>query len=396
MSWPKVKLRELISLIGGHAFKSGDFVENGIPLIRIGTANSGIFKTTEFVYLPHYYETKYSKYLVKPNDLLITLTGTVGKGDYGNVCEANDAYSSYLLNQRVAKINIKSSNLYKRYLYLFLATPEVKRSITSLSRGVRQANIKNDDILDLEIPLPPLDEQKRIATILDKADAIRCKRQQAIDLAEDFLRSVFLDMFGDPVANPKGWETGSFSDISEINPRAEKYADDLKVSFVPMPSVSESSHELDASNIRQYSEVKKGFTAFKEHDVLFAKITPCMENGKAAIAQNLMNGIGFGSTEFHVFRPKDINYSIFIYSLIHLPLFRTIAASNFSGAVGHKRVPKDFLADFKLILPPENLIKKFSDIFEKVNAGKEKFNSYEIFGSELFNSLSQQAFAGEL
>ena len=215
MSWPKVKLRELVTLTGGHAFKSGDFEASGIPLIRIGTANSGTFKTSDFVFLPQEYKSKYSKYLVRPKDLLITLTGTVGKGDYGNVCEATDGYESYLLNQRVAKININSRDLSKRYLYLFLATPEVKKNLTSLSRGVRQANIKNEDILNLEIPLPSLDEQKRIAAILDKANAIRRKRQQAIQLADDFLRSVFLDMFGDPISNPKGWEVKKLKEEAE-------------------------------------------------------------------------------------------------------------------------------------------------------------------------------------
>ena len=91
-------------------------------------------------------------------------------------------------------------------------------------------------------------------------------------------------------------------DICIINPKAPVLADDLEVSFVPMPKVGEQG-EFDPSEIKEYREVKKGFTNFQNGDVLFAKITPCMENGKGAVAKDLKNGYGFGSTEFHVLRP---------------------------------------------------------------------------------------------
>ncbi len=91
-------------------------------------------------------------------------------------------------------------------------------------------------------------------------------------------------------------------DICTINPKSPGFQDELTVSFVPMPKVGENG-EFDPSEIKTYQEVKKGFTYFQNGDVLFAKITPCMENGKGAIAQSLENGVGFGSTEFYVLRP---------------------------------------------------------------------------------------------
>jgi len=259
-----------------------------------------------------------------------------------------------------------------------------------------QKRISTDFLKEFKIPLPPLNEQKRIATILDKADSLRRKRQQAIQLADQFLLSVFLDLFGDPVMNPKGWDVGCFSDICMLNPQSKKYEDDLLVSFVPMQRVSGSSSSINLEEKRPYSEVKKGFTVFIDGDVLFAKITPCMENGKAGIALKLENGIGFGSTEFHVFRPYESVYAEFIYSLVHLDVFRKLCADNFSGAVGHKRVPKDFLAKFPLYLPPLKLINKFSVIFNRVNALSSKLEGTGFHNTELFNSLSQKAFAGEL
>ena len=107
-----------------------------------------------------------------------------------------------------------------------------------------------------------------------------------------------------PDSLPKGWVLCNIGELGEINPKLNTgdYPDDLIVTFLPMKCVSELSGHIDLSLLKQLSEVRKGYTAFREGDLLFAKITPCMENGKIAIAQGLNNGIGFGSTEFHVIR----------------------------------------------------------------------------------------------
>ncbi|MEM0514264.1 restriction endonuclease subunit S [Pseudoalteromonas sp. YIC-827] len=388
MSWPIFKLGDLVTIKGGGtpSKKVEEYWNGDIPWASVkDLKGSEISSTADFITEAG---VKNSATNLIPAGTILTATRmALGRFVVNSVDMA--------INQDLKALFINDSSVVERnYLIKFLSSKA--KYIEGEGKGATVKGITLDFLKDLQIPLPPLEEQKRIAAILDKADSVRRKRQQAIDLADDFLRSVFLDMFGDPVTNPKGWKLGSFSDISAINPKAEKYDDDLPVSFVPMPSVSEDSHVLDASDIRPYSEVRKGFTAFKEGDVLFAKITPCMENGKAAIATGLKNETGFGSTEFHVFRPDNSNYAPFIYSLIHLPLFRKIAASNFSGAVGHKRVPKDFLSDFKLILPPIELVLKFKTIFEAVNQSKAKYSAYKSESSELFNSLSQKAFAGDL
>ncbi|URQ97660.1 restriction endonuclease subunit S [Pseudoalteromonas sp. SCSIO 43095] len=384
MSWPVVELGSVVSFIGGSQPPKSTFkyeLEDGyVRLLQIRDYKSD----DNLTYIP---ENSTKKFCSK-DDVMI---GRYGPPVFQILRGLEGAYNVALMKAQ------PSEKVDRDYLFYFLKQEKLFRLIDGLSqRTAGQSGVDMDALKAYPMLLPPLEEQKRIAAILAKADSVRRKRQQAIDLADDFLRSVFLDMFGDPVTNPKGWKQGSFSDISVINPKAEKYDDELPVSFVPMPSVSEDSHVLDSSDIRVYSDVKKGFTAFKEGDVLFAKITPCMENGKAAIATGLKNGIGFGSTEFHVFRPDNNNYAPFIYSLIHLPLFRKVAASNFSGAVGHKRVPKDFLSDFKLILPPIELVIKFKNVFEAVNESKTKFSANTTGSNELFHSLSQKAFAGEL
>ena len=129
------------------------------------------------------------------------------------------------------------------------------------------------------------------------------------------------------------------------------------MSFVPMSSVDETSGDIAIREERPYIDTKKGFTLFVENDVLFAKITPSMENGKAAIARNLLNGVGFGSTEFHVLRCSDLILPEFVFHFIRQPVFRDWAKSAFLGSAGQQRVPQSFLARVPILLPtvPEQL-----------------------------------------
>ena len=140
-------------------------------------------------------------------------------------------------------------------------------------------------------------------------------------------------------------------EVCTINPKAPAFEDDLLVSFVPMPKVGENG-EFDPSEEREYQSVKKGFTYFREGDVLFAKITPCMENGKGAVARALRNGIGYGSTEFHVLRPVDGKVlSDWLYYLTSWSVFRKEAEKNMTGSAGQKRVPKAFLENYSVCVP---------------------------------------------
>ena len=139
-------------------------------------------------------------------------------------------------------------------------------------------------------------------------------------------------------------------DICEINPRMQKIDDSTEVSFVSMPSVSEDG-KIDTTDIRRYSDVKKGYTSFKENDVLFAKITPCMENGKGAIARGLRNGYGCGSSEFHVLRSNDKAMPEWIYCLTSWQRFREKAEKHMTGSAGQRRVPKQYLENYEIRLP---------------------------------------------
>ena len=174
--WKIAVLDELIDVIGGYAFKSTEFVDEGIPVLKIGNINAGYFKSTNLMFWEK--DENLNKYLIRPEDLVISLTGTVGKEDYGNVCIMGDNYEEYYLNQRNAKLEIKSNEmLNKYYLTYLLKVPEIKQRLTGISRGVRQANIANKDILNLEVPNPPIELQNKFADFVNQVDKLKVEMQ---------------------------------------------------------------------------------------------------------------------------------------------------------------------------------------------------------------------------
>lgn len=153
---------------------------------------------------------------------------------------------------------------------------------------------------------------------------------------------------------PAGWRWTHLGDECVLNPSRPRILRDDRTSttFVPMSAIDERKGEIIRPESRQYQEVKKGYTYFAERDVLFAKITPCMQNGKHAIAHRLLDGIGFGSTEFHIIRPGPNICSEWIHTFLRQPLVLADAEAHLTGAVGQQRLPEDYLRELELSLPP--------------------------------------------
>ena len=167
MGWSLQPLSSHLKVIGGYAFSSGGFKDGGIPVLRIGNINTGAFTANNLVFWE--YDTKLERYLLYPGDLVISLTGTVGKDDYANVCILGYEHEHYYLNQRNAKLELGES-LDRIYLSNILKIPKIKSRLTGISRGVRQANVSNGDILNLIIPLPPLALQNRFSDFVRQTD----------------------------------------------------------------------------------------------------------------------------------------------------------------------------------------------------------------------------------
>ena len=167
MHWAMLPLGDCLTVLGGYAFKSEEFKAYGVPVLRIGNINTGVFTPTNMVYWAK--DALLERYQVLPGDLVISLTGTVGKDDYGNVCILGNAYPMYYLNQRNAKL-VLGESLNKHYLSELLKFTQIKKKLTGISRGVRQANISNRDILNLVVPLPPIELQTQFSGFVEQTD----------------------------------------------------------------------------------------------------------------------------------------------------------------------------------------------------------------------------------
>ena len=167
LGWNEDVLSEHLEVIGGYAFKSDKFDDEGIPVLRIGNINSGRFLPVNMVYWND--DPALERYKMYPGDLVMSLTGTVGKDDYGNVCILGADYPEYYLNQRNAKLSLKPT-LNAKYLSELLKFERIKRRLTGISRGVRQANISNKDILCLCVPIAPINLQQQFAAFVEQTD----------------------------------------------------------------------------------------------------------------------------------------------------------------------------------------------------------------------------------
>ena len=237
------------------------------------------------------------------------------------------------------------------------------------SNGALSPRVKWEHMASFEVNLSSLAEQKVLAEKLWAAYEVKQSYLKMIAATEEMVKSQFIEMFGNPLSSVQRYPLKKLGDCCELNPRRPSLdlEDTDNVSFVPMPSVSENGYLQDVAD-EEYGKVKKGFTYFENRDVLFAKITPCMENGKGAIAEGLTNNIGMGSTEFHVLRPiEGVSSPYWLLALTRLPIFRERASKNMTGTGGQKRVPASYLENFMVGLPPIEEQNRFENIYNQAD-----------------------------
>ncbi len=380
-----MKLGELVDIIGGGTpnRKNESYWNGNINWITVKDYKSNYITSSEETITENGLKSSAAKLIPKGN-VIIPTRMALGKVAINLIDVA--------INQDLKALIIKDSSILDTH-YLFYYLKSKSNYIESRGKGATVKGITIDVISKMDIKLPNLSEQKKIVNILRTAQELIEKRKYQIEALDQLTQSVFLEMFG----SIQG-EKLPLSELCEINPPKREVADlkeDTIVSFIPMANVSENG-EIDLSETRNLGEVYKGFTYFKENDVLFAKITPCMENGKGAIAKNLTNEVGFGSTEFHVLRPKEGITSEWLYYLTTLPNFRQQAEKNMTGSAGQKRVPKQFFDKYKVNKPTIESQEEFKKIILKINSQKEMLKKSLAILDTNFQSLMQRAFKGEL
>ena len=201
---------------------------------------------------------------------------------------------------------------------------------------------------------------------------------------------------------PDNWVWTRLGEICEINPNKIKIEIDENelVDFIPMKNISEDSPEIIEKNFEKFKDLQKGYTQFIENDILFAKITPCMENGKTAIITDLKEKIGYGSTEFHILRSTKIINNKLLYNFLKQKRFRDDAKYNMTGSVGFRRVPTIFMKNYSFPLPPldeqKRIVEKLDFLFDKIKKAKELIEEIKVDIENRKISILDRAFKGTL
>lgn len=259
----------------------------------------------------------------------------------------------------------------------------IKTSAGSLSPRTKFKDLAK---FTFKLPAKPVD-QKRIADLLWSIDDVR---ESYIKLLKNL--TIFKNAYFDVMHEDKKSNSLSVSEIAEINPRLRQkdISSSTLISFVAMADVSEEGCILQKED-KAYSDVKNGLTPFEEGDILFAKITPCMENGKGAIASDLTNRIGFGSTEFHILRPKNEDDRDYLFYLTKMRGLRKKAEQLMTGSAGQKRVPVDFFDFYKVRFPDASKRKLISQqmksLDEKIMNIKKNIDGTKSIQQQIINQI---------
>ncbi len=385
-----VKLATVTETIMGQAPSSHDCNKDGTgtPFVKAGEFGLSRPVIKEWTTNP----LKFAKY----DDVLLCVVGaTCGK--------INKGFDG-AIGRSVAAVRAKPEFIDKDYLYYFLQTWSLR--LRAMSQGAAQTVITRDMIGNLEIYLPPLEEQRRIASILDQADELRKKRQQAIEKLDQLLQATFIDMFGDPVSNPKGWEVKKLSELSiKIHsgntPKggSENYVDQ-GIIFLRSQNVWKNKVILDdVAYIDAETHSKMMKSSVKHEDLLMTKTgrinTENSSLGRAAIYLGEDDSANING-HVYLIRIKDGFNKYFILRILTLPDYYEYIRSVCVGGIDKRQLNKEHIENFPIIQPPMELQNKFSNIVQVIESQKPKLLEQLDLAENLFKTLQQKAFNGTL
>ena len=380
----KVQLGALVKITSGFAFKSNLFNtdKNGLPLIRIRDVVRGYSDT--------YYDGEYkAEYLIQKGDALIGMDGEF------NLALWNSGKA--LLNQRVCKIQSIDERLDQNYLIRFL--PKALKDIEDKTPFVTVKHLSVKDINNIQIPLPPLAEQRRIAAILDQSDELRQKRQQAIEKLDQLLQATFIDMFGDPVSNPKGWEIFKSKVLFQDPPRigTTTPANGQGIPVVRVGELGQFYIDFDKCGRVQISESDFKKYELKNGDLVLARaIGSKNQLGKCSYFSEYFEPVCIDS---HVMRLRPDSkkmHPLWFYFLLSSDQGKKILQSKGGATAVQFNINSAQANDLDIALPPLSEQAKFVEIANKILKNKDSHIKSLEKNNLLFSSLQNQAFNGTL
>ena len=406
--WKWVRLDSIAELKGGKRIPAGFRCTEQITphvYIRVSDMQNDSICMDNLMYISEEVFQTIKKYTISKNDLYLTIAGTIGR-----VGTIPDSLDNMNLTENALKItNIKCD---KKYLLYSLKSEYTQNYFSESYHQVAMPKLSMLNASKTLIPLPPtLEEQQRIVNLIEtlfaKLNEAKEKAQNVVDIFEIRKASILHKSFTGELTKKwrkengvgdDSWEEKKLEDAYIINPKC--IADDsVSASFIPMEKIEAHNVNKFSYNIDLWGKIKKNHTQFQDGDVCFAKISPCFENGKAFIAENLENGIGAGTTELIVLRNSKINTHYTFYLISDLSFVRG-ACSTYSGTVGQQRISMDYVKNYIVHIPslPEQqeIVRVLDTILEKENQAKEAALAVLEQIDLLKKSILVRAFRGEL
>ncbi|WP_434526029.1 restriction endonuclease subunit S [Photorhabdus asymbiotica] len=378
MSLATIKIGEICEIIRGVTFNKTDgklvAFEDSTPIIRAGSIQKSLEINKDLIWISRN-KVKDNQY-IKMNDILMCMSS--GSSELVGKCAIATSDWEGSFGAFCALLRPNKEKYHPKYIYYFLNTPNFKKWATSSSGS----NIKNLRISELSaylVSLPSLEEQKRIAAILDKADSIRRKREQAIKLADDFLRATFLDMFGDPVVNPSHWNKYKLKDIttkigSGATPKGGKsvYVEN-GISFIRSLNIHDNKFlhkDLVFINDAQASALKN--VEVKKNDILL-NITGASVCRCAIVDNNILPARV--NQHVSIIRSEVVNHDYLLHILISPSFKQYLLSIARSAGATREALTKDQIENLSIPIPPIELQNKFAIIKKKIKNMVEKMVS---------------------
>ncbi|MCK5630003.1 MAG: restriction endonuclease subunit S [Nanoarchaeota archaeon] len=384
-SWKIVKLHDVAEFINGRAFKPSEWGNKGLPIIRIQNL-------TESSSVINHYDGVYDKkYYVDTGDILLSWSATLDIFKWKK-CPA-------LLNQHIFKVKPKKDILSDDYFLYYLKT--ILQKLKDKTHGSGMKHITKPELVKQEMILPPLLTQKKIVAVLEKAEKLREWRKEADALTNEFLKCVFLDMFGDPVKNPKGWDIIKFEEILLENPQNGLYKPITAYGEGTPILRIDSFYDGKITNIGELKRLKctkKEIEKFKVQigDIMINRVNSLKYLGKCGLVQNLVEDMVYESNMMRIrIRTEILNYT-FMTMFLCTRYIKNQILTRAKKAVNQASINQKDVNSLKILVPPIELQNKYASIVEKVEEmhDAQKQSKQEI--DNLFDALMQKAFKGEL
>lgn len=402
--WKVEKLGNLVKRMHQGINTAADKVEfsnSGYPILQTKNISKGIIDFNDTKYMNNEYWEKYKeKYKPKTNDILLANIGTIGK----NVIVKEE--SDYLIHWNIFLIEPNQTLITTNYLKSFFDKLYNQNYYDLFLKGGTVKFISKSFLIDLEIPIPPLQQQEKIVKVLDLTSNLIEKQKELLEKYDLFLKSKFIEMFGDPIINPMGWEVKKLKDLSTLimsgnTPKggSEVYVD-KGILFFRSQNVWKNKILLDEIayiDNETHSKMKK--SSLKHKDILMTKTGRFnTENSSLGRASLFLGKDDSANINGHVYliRLKKNMIHRFVVYILTTNEYRDYIRKICVGGIDKRQINKTHLEDFPIIFPPLELQNKFSSIVEKIEIIKEKENQKLKQFEDLHNSMMNKAFKGDI